>query len=86
MTTVVAAVVRGGRAFSGGAAARVVGDVGGRCEGASRPFGCCAVMIVCARRSGRFVTLGPSVSSRQGCLQLMRTMRAVFGSAASPDL
>jgi hypothetical protein len=29
MPTVVAAVVCGGRAFSGGAAARVVGDMGG---------------------------------------------------------
>jgi hypothetical protein len=59
MTAVVAAVVHGRHAFSGDAAARVVDDVGGRCDGAPRPFGCCAVMIAHARASGRFDTVGP---------------------------
>jgi hypothetical protein len=45
MATVVAAVVRHGRAFSGVATARIVGDVGGGCDRPSRPFGCHAIMI-----------------------------------------
>jgi hypothetical protein len=45
MPTVVAAVVRRGRAFSGGAVAHGVGDVGGRRDGSPRPFGCHTVMI-----------------------------------------
>jgi hypothetical protein len=57
MPTVVAAVVRGRRAFSGGAAAHVVGDEGGRRDGPPQPFGCRAVMIAhvrtrLSRRSG----------------------------------
>jgi hypothetical protein len=59
MTAVVAAVVRNGHAFSGSATTSVVDDVGGGCDGAPRPFGCCAVMIVRARTSGRFSTVGP---------------------------
>jgi hypothetical protein len=45
MPTIVAVVVRRGRAFSGGATARVVGVVGGGRDGPPRPFGCRAVMI-----------------------------------------
>jgi hypothetical protein len=60
MPTVVAAVVRRGRAFSGGATARVVGDVGGGRDGPSRPFGCRAVMITRARAVGRFGNMGPT--------------------------
>jgi hypothetical protein len=62
MPTVVAAVVCGGRAFSGGAAARVVGDVGGggRRDGAPRPFGCRTVMIAHAHAPGRFGAVGPA--------------------------
>jgi hypothetical protein len=59
MAAVVAAVVRSGRAFSGGAAARVVGDVGGRHDGMPQPFGSHAVMFVHTRASGRFSTVGP---------------------------
>jgi hypothetical protein len=59
MAAVAAAVVHGGRAFSGGAAARVVDGVGGECDGAPRPFGCSAVMIAHACASGRFGTVGP---------------------------
>jgi hypothetical protein len=59
MAAVAAAVVHGGRAFSGVAAVSVVGDLGGGHDGAPRPFGCCAVMIAHARTSYRFSTVGP---------------------------
>jgi hypothetical protein len=49
MATVVAVIMRGGRTFLGGAAARVVDDVGGGRDGAPRPFGCRAAMITRAR-------------------------------------
>jgi hypothetical protein len=54
MPTVAAVVMRRGHAFSGDAAARVVGDVGGGRDGPLRLFGCHAVMIVRApfRRRG----------------------------------
>jgi hypothetical protein len=58
------AVVRSERAFSGGTVVRVVGNVGGGCDGAPRPFGSHAVMIAHARASGRFSTVGP-VGQRQ---------------------
>jgi hypothetical protein len=45
MPTVVAVVVPCGHAFSGGATACVVGDVGSGRDGTSRPFGFRAVMI-----------------------------------------
>jgi hypothetical protein len=54
MSTVVAVVVRRGRAFSGDAAARVVGVVGGERDGPPRLFGCRAVMIARVRTPGRF--------------------------------
>jgi hypothetical protein len=62
MPIVVAAIVRSGRAFSGGAAVRVVGDVGGGRDGAPRPFGCRVVMIVHARMSGCFRRGGARLS------------------------
>jgi hypothetical protein len=60
MTAVTAVVVRYGHAFSGGATARVVGDVGGVRDGPPRPFGCRTVMIARARTSCRFVVVGPA--------------------------
>jgi hypothetical protein len=60
MPTVVAVVMRGGRTFSGSTAARVVGDVGCRSDGPSRPFGCRATMITHARAPGCFGDVGPS--------------------------
>jgi hypothetical protein len=60
MPTVVAAVVRRGRAFSGGATARVVGDVGGGRDGPPRPFGCRVVIIARARAPGHFDDVGPA--------------------------
>jgi hypothetical protein len=60
MPTVVAAVVRGGRAFSGGATTRIVGDVGGRRDGPPRPFGCRVVMIAHAHAPGRLGDVGPA--------------------------
>jgi hypothetical protein len=60
MPTVVAAVMRGGRAFSGGATAQVVGDVGGGRDGPPRPFGCRAVMIARAHAPGHFGDVGPA--------------------------
>jgi hypothetical protein len=56
MTSVMAAAVRSGRAFSGGAARATWGD--GR-DGALRPFGCRAVMIAHARVRGLFSVVGP---------------------------
>jgi hypothetical protein len=64
MAIVVAAVARGGRALSGDAAASVVDVMGGGRDGASRPFGCCAVMIARAHTSCRFSMVGP-VCQRQ---------------------
>jgi hypothetical protein len=60
MAAVVAAVVRGGCAFSGGAAAGVVDDVGGGRDGTPRPFCCCAVMIAHAHSPNHFSTVGPA--------------------------
>jgi hypothetical protein len=60
MPTVVAAVVRGGRAFSCGAVALVVGDVGCGRDGSLWPFGCRAVMIMRARAPGHFGDVGPA--------------------------
>jgi hypothetical protein len=64
MAAVMAAVMHGGRAFSGVAAASVVGNLGGGRDGAPRPFGCCAVMIAHARTSYRFSTVGPVCQQR----------------------
>jgi hypothetical protein len=60
MAVAVAAIVRNRRAFSGGAAAGVVGDVGSGRDGASRPFGCCAAMIAHAHAPGHFGMVGPT--------------------------
>jgi hypothetical protein len=60
MPTVVGAVVRDGRAFSGGAAARVVGDVGCGRDWPPRLFSFRAVMIACARAPDRFGDVGPA--------------------------
>jgi hypothetical protein len=65
MPTVVAAVVRCRRTFSGGVATRVVGDVGGGRDGPPWPFGCRAIMI--ARARARFGSVGPA---RQWWMQL----------------
>jgi hypothetical protein len=60
MIVVVAAVMHSGRTFSGGAAAGVVGDVGGRRDGAPRPIDCHVVMIAHACVPGRFSAVGPA--------------------------
>jgi hypothetical protein len=60
MAAIVTAIVRGGHAFSGGAAARVVDDVGGGRDGALQPFGYHTVMIVHAHTSGYFGAVGPA--------------------------
>jgi hypothetical protein len=87
MPTVVAAVVHHGRAFSGGATASVVGNVGGGRDGPPRPFGCRAVMIACARAPGRLATWGPLISGRCGYLQLMHAARVRgLGSTTPLDL
>jgi hypothetical protein len=67
MATVTAVIVCSMRAFSGYAATRVVGDVGGRRDGAPRPFGCRTVMIA-------------PVGGRRRRLQLMRAVRTVSGA------
>jgi hypothetical protein len=58
MPTVMAMVVRCGRAFSGDTAARIVGDVGVGRDRLPRPFGFRAVMIVRARAPDRFGVVG----------------------------
>jgi hypothetical protein len=60
MTMVAAAIVRCGRAFSGGATAHVVGDVGGGRDGPPRPFGRRTVMIAHARVADCFGAVGRS--------------------------
>jgi hypothetical protein len=87
MVAVVAVVMRSGRAFSGGAAANVVDDVGDGRERAPRPFGCRAVMIAHARASGHFSTVGPT-SQRQTVSPAvnMHAARVVLESVAPPDL
>jgi hypothetical protein len=86
MAAVMAAVVRGGRAFSGGAGARVVDDVGGGCDGAQRSFGCCAVMITHARAPSRFGTVGPVCQLQTRSLAVNACSAHGFGSVAPPDL
>jgi hypothetical protein len=60
MTMVAAAIVRCGRAFSGGATAHVVGDVGGGRDRPPRPFGRRAVMIAHAHAPDCFGAVGPA--------------------------
>jgi hypothetical protein len=60
MPTVVAAVVRRERAFSGDATARVVGDMRADVTGRRGPSGCRAVMIARARAPGHFGDMGPA--------------------------
>jgi hypothetical protein len=82
MAAVVAVVMCGRRAFSGGTAARVVGDVGGGRDGVPRPFSCHAVMIARARSSGRFGAVWP-VCQRQTRSPVVNARGARgFGSAA----
>jgi hypothetical protein len=78
MPTVVATVMRCGRAFSGIAAARVVVTWAGGRDGPPRLFGCCAVMIVRVRAPGRFG--GPVVSDGCHHLQLLRAKCAIRGA------
>jgi hypothetical protein len=86
MAAVVAAVVRGRRAFSGGTAASIVVDVGGGRDGAPRPFGCRAVMIARARSPGRFGTVG-LLCERQTRSPAVNACGACgFGSETPPDL
>jgi hypothetical protein len=77
MTEIMAVVVHCGRAFSGGATARVVGDVGDGCDGPPRPFGCRTVMIAHARASCRFGVVGSACQWQ---------MQPPAVSAAPPDL
>jgi hypothetical protein len=81
MPTVASTVLRCGRAFSGAAAMRVVGDVGGR---TLRPV----TALRLPRRNDRARASAsplrswwvPPVSDRAVCLQLMRAGRAIRGA------
>jgi hypothetical protein len=64
MAAVVAAVVCCGCAFSGGATASVVDDMGGGRDRAPRPFDCRAVIITRVRLAVS-AWWGPSVSGRR---------------------
>jgi hypothetical protein len=86
MAAVVAAVVRCGRAFLSAATASVVGDVGGGCDGASRPFSCRAVMIARARIPGRFGAAGPGCQRRTVSPTFNVHDVRGFGSADPPEL
>jgi hypothetical protein len=81
MPTVVAAVVRRGRAFSGDATARVVGDVGGGRDEPPQLFDCRAVMIA---HPVVLATWGPLVSGRCGYLQLMCTAHTRGSVSTAP--
>jgi hypothetical protein len=66
MCAVAAIVSRHGLAFSGAAAARVVGDVGRRtCVRLPRPFGYRAVMIARVQACGRLGRGGPHPSATE---------------------
>jgi hypothetical protein len=84
MPTVVAVIVRGRRAFSGGATVRVVGGVGGGRDGMPRPFGCRAVMI--ARTPGRFGVVGSARQWQMHPPAVNAHDARGSGSAAPPDL
>jgi hypothetical protein len=66
MATVVAVVVRCGRAFSGGTTAGIMDDMADRRDGAPRPFGYRAVMIARARVPDRFGVVGVQLSVADG--------------------
>jgi hypothetical protein len=83
MPTVVVAVVHGGRTFSGGAATRVVGDVGCGRDRPPRPFGYRALMIAHARGPGRFGDVDPA---RQWQMRPPVVNACGSGSAAPLDL
>jgi hypothetical protein len=86
MAVVVAAVVRSGCTFSGGAAASVVDDVGGGRDGVTRPFGYRAVMIARACIASRFGMVGP-ICQRQARSPAVNAHNVRgFGTAAPPDL
>jgi hypothetical protein len=77
--------MRRGRAFSGMATARVVGDVGADVTGRSGPL--VAAPLLMRVRLAVLATWGQLVSGRCGYLQLMRPARARgSGSAAPLDL
>jgi hypothetical protein len=78
--------VTGGRAFSGGAAARVVGRRGGGRDGAPRPFSRRAAMIAHARVSGCFGMVGPACQRHTKSPAVNACGARGFGSAAPPDL
>jgi hypothetical protein len=86
MATVVAVIVRGGRAFSGSAATRVVGIVGGGRDRAARPFGCRSAMITHARASGCFDAVGPACQRQTKSPAVNARGTCHFGSTAPPDL
>jgi hypothetical protein len=87
MPTVVAVVMRGGRIFSGGATAHVVGDVGADVTGRHGPSVAApqwSRVRACPTVSAWW---GPPVSGRCSRLQLMHVARARgLGSAAPLDL
>jgi hypothetical protein len=87
MPTVVAVIVRGGRAFSDGATARVVGDVGGGGRDRSpRPFDCHAAMIAHARAACRFGVVGPAHQWQMQPPAVNERGARGLGSAAPSDL
>jgi hypothetical protein len=86
MPTVVAVIMHGGRAFSGGATARVVGDVGGGRDGSPRPFDCHAAMIAHARAPYRFGMVGPAHQWQMQPPAVNARGARGLGSAAPLDL
>jgi hypothetical protein len=82
MVVVVAAVMRCGCAFPGGAITCVVDDVGDGRDGMPRPFGYRAVMIARACVPDRFGVVGPSCRQRAATPTVNAHGARGFGSAA----
>jgi hypothetical protein len=87
MPIVVAAVVRCGRTFSGGATTSVVGDVGGgggRHDGLPRPFGCHVIMIACVCALPSWCSrTRPSVADAAACSYARSARFGEHGSLGS---
>jgi hypothetical protein len=86
MAVVVVAVMRCGRAFSGGATACVVDDVGGVRDGTPQPLGYRVVMIARARVPDRFGVVGPGCRRRTATPAVNAHGARGFEGAAPPEL
>jgi hypothetical protein len=86
MAAVMAVVMRCGHAFSDGATARVVGDMGGGRDGPPWPFGCRTIMIAHARAPCRFGMVGSARQSQMQPPAVNARVARGSGRADPPDL